>query len=228
MWVFLSPPGIVKMRIGVFGGSFDPPHIGHLMVAHAAADAFCLGHVMFVPTGLQPLKPQGATASFQDRLQMVSLLCSDTESGTRFSASALDAPMPDGSPNYSVDTLARVKRQLDAHDQLYVILGADAFAGMPHWHRSNEVMDMADWIVVSRPGFNLARLRLSTERLQRVHLLDGVCEPANATQVRQRLAQGLDCSDLLPAPVAKYIQEHHLYEAAIPNVATSIRLPELP
>jgi nicotinate-nucleotide adenylyltransferase len=218
MRVFKSSVGIVGMRIGFFGGSFDPPHIGHLMVARAAASSFRLDEVMFVPTGLQPLKPRGAVAGFEDRLHMVSLLCSDQGSGTTFSASRLDAPLSDGAPNYSVDTLARVKKRLGAHDQLYVILGADAFASMPQWHRSNVVMDMADWIVVSRPGFTLEPLQIAAERLRRVHLLDGICEPANATQIRELLFRGADCSELLTAPVAEYIQEHHLYEAASHNI----------
>ncbi len=86
------------MRLGYFGGSFDPPHLGHLAVARAAADAFALDRVLFVPTAHQPLKPTGATASYADRLAMVSLLCADDP---RLAASDLEAPLPDHAPNYS-------------------------------------------------------------------------------------------------------------------------------
>ncbi|MBW4039681.1 MAG: nicotinate (nicotinamide) nucleotide adenylyltransferase [Acidobacteria bacterium] len=201
------------MRIGFFGGSFDPPHIGHLAVARAAAFAFSLDKVMFVPTALQPLKPQGAVASFTDRLQMVCLLCADQHEGSVFVASDLDAPISDGTPNYAVDTLSRTKKTLSADDSLFVILGADAFVGLRHWRASPAVLEMADWIVVSRPGFSVHSLEIPSARLDHVHLLDGVSEPASATQIRELLLRGEDCAKILTSSVYQYIHEHHLYEA---------------
>src|ERR1700733_6121612 len=105
------------MRVALFGGSFDPPHHGHIAIAKAAADAFALDRVLFAPVGYQPLKADGAIASFADRMTMTALALTDPATrnlkpATRnFLLSNLDAPRPDGSPNYTVDTLAALARE---------------------------------------------------------------------------------------------------------------------
>ena len=199
------------MRIGFFGGSFDPPHRGHLAVAHAAAEAFKLDHVLLAPTAQQPLKPSGAVASFQDRLAMVELLC---QGEARFEASSLDAPLTHGTPNYTIDTLTRLHAGLSTDATVFVIVGADAFLDLRRWRSPDSLLQMAEWIVVSRPGFSftdLNGLKLSPGQLARVHLLPGVAEPASATQIRLRLSEGHDCSEIVPALVLEYIREHHIY-----------------
>lgn len=199
------------MRIGFFGGSFDPPHRGHLAVAHAAAEAFRLDHVLLTPTAQQPLKPSGAVASFQDRLAMVELLC---QGEARFEASALDAPLTHGAPNYTIDTLTRLRAELSTDATVFVIVGADAFLDLRRWRSPDSLLEVAEWIVVSRPGFSFAdldALKLSSEQLARVHLLPGVAEPASATEIRTRLREGHDCSEIVTAPVLEYIREHHIY-----------------
>lgn len=222
------------MRIGFFGGSFDPPHLGHLAVGRAAADAFQLDRVLFAPTARQPLKPDGASASFADRLAMVTLLCKAGEatspSGpaglpgqrpgrTVFEPSPLDAPLPDGSPNYTVDTLARLRRQCLPEDHILVIVGADAFLELRRWRDPDTLLSLAEWIVVSRPGFSLRQLHsltLSTQQQERVHLLEQVHETASATGIRALLGQEVHISDaeqLLPSSVLAYIRSHHLYGA---------------
>jgi nicotinate-nucleotide adenylyltransferase len=206
------------MRIGFFGGSFDPPHLGHLAVARAAAEAFSLGSVLFAPTARQPLKPGGASASFEDRLAMVSLL-TELQPATvtsQFKASRLDAPLPDGSPNYTANTLLSLRNAVSPHDSIFVIVGADAFLDLRHWHSPEILLKLADWIVVSRPNFSLQHLDtlcLTAEQLQRVHLLKHVHEPASATNIRTLLATGSDCTDLLPPSILTYIHNHHLYGA---------------
>lgn len=206
------------MRIGFFGGSFDPPHLGHLAVARAAADAFSLDRVLFVPTAYQPLKPNGAAASYQDRLTMVSFLCKlqPDDISPHFESSALDAPRPDGAPNYTVDTLARLRNTLLPTDRLFVILGADAFLGLPRWRSPDTLFTLAEWIIVSRPNVapqELSALKLTPVQEQRIHQLNGVHEPAAATQIRALLAAGSDCSDLLSPSLLRYIRAHHLYGA---------------
>jgi len=148
------------MRLGFFGGSFDPPHLGHLAVARAAAETFALDRVLFAPTAHQPLKPDGAAASFQDRLTMVSLLCDlqPADTHAHFEPSSLDAPLPDGSPNYTVNTLSTLRRLCSADDTLFVLIGADAFLGLPRWKSSETLLDLAEWIVVNRPGVSLQEL----------------------------------------------------------------------
>ena len=197
-------------RFALFGGSFDPPHRGHLAIAGAAADAFGLRRVLFAPTARQPLKPGGAHASFADRLAMVALAC---RQDPRFVASPIDAPRPDHRPNYTVDTLTELGRQHPGVE-LYAIAGADSFLDLPRWHEASRLFALAEWIVVSRPGFDLGRLDdlgLTAGQRARVHVLPGVADPASATDLRERLAAGLDAADLLLPEVADYIREHQLY-----------------
>jgi nicotinate-nucleotide adenylyltransferase len=205
------------MRIAYFGGSFDPPHYGHLAIAIAAASAFSLDRVLFAPTGRQPLKSSGADASYADRLAMVSLLCSEAK-GVRasFKASDVDAPRSDGSPNYTVTTLARLRENLSTADTLYSIVGADAFVDLPRWRSPKALFNLAEWIVVSRPGVNMDLLRQSDATLkqpQRVHILEGIENAVSATMIRERLRAQSTCDGLLPQAVLDYIQIHHLYRS---------------
>ena len=198
------------MRAALFGGTFDPPHRGHLSIATAAADAFQLGSILFAPTGRQPLKPGGRSSPFADRFAMTALACARDK---RFQVSALDAPRPDNLPNYTVDTLAEL-RQTMPDAILFNLVGADSFLDLPRWHQPDRLLDLAEWIVVSRPGFSLDDLSLLhlTERWRsRVHLLQTVHEEISATDLRQRLHRGDSCIDLLPEAVSDYIRDHGLY-----------------
>jgi nicotinate-nucleotide adenylyltransferase len=142
------------MRVALFGGSFDPPHHGHIAIATAAADVFDLDGVYFTPVGRQPLKPDGVPATFADRLAMVELAC---KADSRFVVSDLDAPRSDGKPNYTVQTLAALHEAVpDA--RLFNLVGADSFLNLPRWHEPERLLELAEWIVVSRPGFPLADL----------------------------------------------------------------------
>jgi len=203
----------IIMRIGFFGGSFDPPHLGHLAVGRAAADAFSLERVLFAPTGRQPLKPDGASASFEDRLSMVSLLCElqSANARSRFETSTLEAPRADGKPNYTVDTLLALRGQCSIDDSLFVLIGADAFLGLPAWKSPDRLLNLAEWIVASRPGVALPELHELDLTPERVHLLEYVHEPASATDIRALLKADSDCADLLPPSILHYIHAHHLY-----------------
>jgi nicotinate-nucleotide adenylyltransferase len=201
------------MRIGFFGGSFDPPHRGHLIVAQSAAAAFGLERVLLAPTARQPLKPDGATASYADRLEMVRLLC---EGYAGLEDSALDAPTPDDLPNFTVDTLMRLGAEIAADDEVFVIVGADAFLNLRRWRSPDRLLSLANWIVVTRPGTTLKQLeglRLSDAQRKRVHLLGGIAEEVSATTIREALREHRDCFGLLPAEVLDYIVSHHLYGA---------------
>lgn len=201
------------MRIALFGGTFDPPHRGHLSIARAAADRFALDRILFAPTAKQPLK--GTTsASFEDRFAMVELAVS---ADTRFAASRIDGPNADGSPNYTVDTLSRLSHELSGESEAekkYCITGADAFLDIKRWREPSRLFELADWIVVSRPGFSLSDLSplaLTPQQLTRVHLLEGIHEDISATRLRADLAAGKDIAANLPPGVANYIRQHHLY-----------------
>jgi nicotinate (nicotinamide) nucleotide adenylyltransferase len=153
----LSAPQIGR-RVAFFGGSFDPPHLGHLAIARAARDAFHLDRVLFAPVGAQPLKPEGSSASFEDRLAMTRLAI-ENEPG--FELSLADAPKssparspqqpPDYSPNYTIDTLEGLRAEFGPACALYCLMGADAFFGLRRWHRAAEIPYAAALIVASRP-----------------------------------------------------------------------------
>ena len=202
------------MRLGYFGGSFDPPHLGHLAVAEAAGRAYSLGRVLFVPTGRQPLKPVGPSAPFSDRLAMTQLLC-ESQPAANFEVSTLDAPLANAEPNYTVDALDRLHRQSPA-DEIFVLVGADAFLELRRWRDPDRLIELAEWIVVSRPGFALEQmdaLGLSAAQRSRIHALEGVAEPASARLIREDLRAGSDCAGQLPPTVLAYIRAHHLYGA---------------
>ena len=157
------------MRVAFFGGSFDPPHRGHLAIAREARERLELDRILMAPAGLQPLKRSVPPSSFLDRLAMLRLLVA-AEPGLE--VSELDAPRADGRPNYSYDTLLRLREDLGlaapadqrprqdeeaagADVQLFMLAGADSFLTMRQWYRASELLMLCDWIVAGRPGFSL-------------------------------------------------------------------------
>jgi nicotinate-nucleotide adenylyltransferase len=218
------------MRVAFFGGTFDPIHRGHLRLASAAADAFALDRVLFAPVGNQPLKSAPSLASFADRLAMARLACnpeppqpatSNQQLTTcdspdpRFAVSTLDAPRANGAPNYTIDSLSALARELPTAS-LYVLTGADSFLDLRRWRSPDRLLSLAEWIVVSRPDFplteaQLAPLALTSAQHARVHLLTTLNEEVSATALRRRLQAGDPCHGLLPPVVAAYIQSHGLY-----------------
>lgn len=228
-------------RIAFFGGSFDPPHYGHLKVARAARQALALDTVLFAPVGTQPLKPDGATASFADRLEMTRLAVSG-EPG--FEVSSIDAPKPGGAPNYTVETLCRLHEELPAGSKLFCLVGADSLAGFRHWHRAAEIPFLAPLVVASRPGRVLDRIEKmlpdglilrgssADESLPaqdevplrvyeltnalghqtRLYLLPGLDVDVSATRLRASIAAGSDSGGVSsPESVYAYIRTHRLY-----------------
>ena len=143
-------------RVAFFGGSFDPPHLGHLAVARAAKAALQLDTVLFAPVGAQPLKPLGSTADFAHRLAMTRLAIAG-EPGLAISMA--DAPKPSGEPNYTLETLLGLRAKLPPDSSLFCLMGADSFALLRRWHRAAEIPFVAPLIVASRPGENLLDLR---------------------------------------------------------------------
>lgn len=153
-------------RVAFFGGSFDPPHLGHLAVARAARTAFALDTVLFAPVGMQPLKPEGPAASFEDRLAMTRLAIAGHAG---FEVSLADAPKSlnapqqadcrQSAPNYTIDTLETLRTSLAPGSILFCLMGADSFLGLRHWHRAAEIPFVAPLIVASRPRQPLEDLK---------------------------------------------------------------------
>ncbi len=140
-------------RVAFFGGSFDPPHLGHLAVARAARAAFRLDTVLFAPVGAQPLKPEGSASSFEQRLAMTRLAIAG-EPG--FEVSLADAPKLSREhsfvPNYTLATLEGLRAGLAPECALFCLMGADTFFGLHRWRRAAEIPFVAPLIVASRPG----------------------------------------------------------------------------
>lgn len=207
------------MRLAFFGGSFDPPHRGHLAIATAAIRHLSLDRVLFAPTGKQPLKRAGASASFADRLAMVDLLCG---SESALAASGIDAPHADGSPNYTVDALKHLRQQ-DPKVELFSIVGADNLVELPRWREANRLFELATWIAVSRPGSRLLVDLAPALRVQRdigrLHLISDVEVAVSSTELRHRLCRGEECGDAIPPNILYYIRGHDLYSPRAPDCA---------
>jgi nicotinate-nucleotide adenylyltransferase len=223
------------MRIGFFGGSFDPPHQGHLSLARLAADRLGLERVLFAPVGVQPLKRDRPQAGFADRVAMTEQAIAGEP---RFEISLIDAPRRDGRPNYTLDTLRRLRDQLPAADPILCLMGADSFLNIGHWHRAAELLLSCDFAVASRPGFDLGRITgalppaisvaacdqppsaglalclRSRSKESRLYLLPDLAEEASASEIRALLARGADPRKVLPPAVAAWVLEHGLYRAA--------------
>jgi nicotinate-nucleotide adenylyltransferase len=147
-------------RIAFFGGSFDPPHRGHLAIATAAADFFALDQVLFAPVAHQPFKSKFPATDFLHRYTMTALA---TQTDSRFIPSPVDAPHRDATdaarPNYTFETLSRLRASLATGPEpteLFTLLGADSWLDIGHWFQAPRLLALSDWIVAARPGFSLA------------------------------------------------------------------------
>jgi nicotinate-nucleotide adenylyltransferase len=233
---------IDPFRIAFFGGSFDPPHNGHLQIASAVADRFELNEIWFEPAGLQPLKDPSSLSSYEDRFEMTRLACAtDPVYASRFVAHRHDAPRRDGLPNYTVDALIALNNSLalSHNDALFCIVGIDAFRGLDRWHRPVRLLGQAHWIICSRPGstlsidevervlppcnitpisdFDLAAFDCAGEKFStRLYLFDHVHVDISSTHIREGIRAGgstrAEAESMLPPSVVAYIHDHNLYQ----------------
>lgn len=184
---------------GIFGGSFDPVHHGHLIVAARAAEALGLETVLFVPVGVQPLKAAPPVAGAEHRAAMIRLAIAGDR---RFALEGGELDRP--GPSYTVDTL----RQLAARRpgaRLVLIVGADAAAQLPRWREADEVARLAEIAVLRRAGAPpvsspLVRHQVATPAIE-----------ISASDIRARVKAGRDIRYVVPATVAEYIERHGLY-----------------
>lgn len=197
------------MRIGLFGGTFDPPHKGHVAVARAAADAAGLSTVLWMPVGRQPLKSAQPEASYEQRMEMVRLVC---EEDARFHLSDLDGPRADGGLNYTVDLLERLHAERP-EAELWNIIGADSARDLPRWKDPARLMQLAHWIVVSRPEISRAEMEAALRffPVGRVLPLFDVAEDVSATHIREALEHEEGVSSEISPAVRRYINQHRLY-----------------
>lgn len=187
-------------RLGVFGGTFDPPHLGHLAAARAASRAAALDRVLFVPAGRPWQKGDRAVSPAEDRYRMTQLAVRDDEPAFAVSRIELDRP----GPSYTVDTLEALGRE---GRELFLVLGADAAAGIRTWRSPERVCELAVLVVVNRPDCARPAPPVGCRSL------DVEMEPVDlsATEMRGRLAAGADVHGLVPDAVAAYALERGLY-----------------
>lgn len=257
------------MNIGLFGGSFDPIHRGHIALARAAAERYGLHRVLFVPANVPPHKQKQPLAPFIQRYTMIVLATQDEKKlvpslleapeaeassatseavvktkTTRHSGSrprSLRSASTDGEsgirPNYSIDTIRRLKQRLKKSDRLFFLMGIDAFKEIATWHEARALLGECDFVVASRPGYSLKDVAESlpeglrppaavTQPFQKqpatgdlilpglsLHLLGGVEKDVSATAIRTAAAQGKPLGRWLDARVVEYIRKTGLYRS---------------
>ena len=213
--------------IAIFGGTFDPIHRGHLIVAEAAAKRFKLDTIYFVPSSSPPHKRRKELAAFSHRYAMVALSCAGKR---RFLPSLAEAPRTEGESKrvfYSVDTVRLFQKQ-HPRDAIYFIVGADSFLEIRIWKSYETLLNSCDFIIASRPGIRLETLRrvvpdhllskrdpgaseaISLKRTT-VHWLTNVASIASSTEVRTRCRRGASIHALVPPQVEEYILRQGLY-----------------
>ena len=190
------------MRLAIFGGTFDPIHEAHLALARQTADHFHLDRVLFVPASRPPHKSGVTHAEYEYRLRMTELAC---QNDTPFEVSRLEENTP---RSYSIDTIEKVRGGLTPGDELFFLIGADAFAEIHTWRRWRDVLNAVKFIVVSRPGHQYGDPQGA--RIERLEELD---LPFSSSEIRRALAAGQSPAGL-PDRVLAYIFQQRLYGAA--------------
>jgi len=182
----------------LFGGSFDPVHLGHLIVAEAAADALGAS-IRFLPAREQPLKREAHRAGPSHRAAM---LAAAVAGNPRFSVEGVELELP--TPSYTVSTLRALARR-EPGNRFLLLLGADAAQELPRWHEAAALPELADVVVFARPGAGVPPSPLITRTIT-VPVID-----LSATDIRTRVAAGRSIRYLVPEPVREYIAAHGLY-----------------
>lgn len=189
-------------RIGVFGGTFDPPHLGHLLFAESARETLALDRVVFMPARVAPHKIGRRVSPVAVRLRLLRAALR----GTGFALSTLEASRP--GPSYTVDTLATFRRR-HAGAELHLLVGADSLLDLPTWRDPETILALATLVVARRPGFPEARVRAAVRK--RVRWLANTPVDIAASDLRARVAAGRSIRFLTPPAVERVIKELGLY-----------------
>ncbi len=237
------------MNIALYGGTFDPVHLGHVAVAHAAAERFNFGRVYFVPADIPPHKQKQPLTAYYHRYAMLALALAGEK---KLLPSLLEAPeivQAEGQlASYSVDTVRRFRQRLGKRDKLFFLIGIDAFQEIGKWKDPVALLRECEFVVASRPGFSLGEAAMSlpeeirpkedVARIFRhreaagplmlsgavIHFLEGIYKPESSTQVRNAVRAGRGLVRLVAEPVADYIRKMHLYKGQ----ASELGNPGLP
>jgi nicotinate-nucleotide adenylyltransferase len=236
------------MNIGLFGGTFDPIHRGHTALARAALERYKLNRIYFVPASIPPHKHRQPLSPFLHRYAMLSLAIAQEKGFLPSLLEAPDellgtqqerAPKQDRAPkpNYTIDTVRRLKQSLKNIDKVFLLIGIDAFADIAKWHQSEALFRECEFIVASRPGYSLADVANALPEALRpksavtkpfakqpakgdlvlagvtVHLLENVHQNVSATAIRDAVAAKKPLTKFVDPAVAEYIKKMGLYRS---------------
>jgi nicotinate-nucleotide adenylyltransferase len=221
-------------RVGILGGTFDPVHCGHLDAGAAAQAALGLGEVLVLPSNIPPHRPQPQASAYH-RFAMVALAIAG-----RADWRALDLELREGARSYTSDTLERLHAEGFGATELFFIAGADAFVEIPTWKNYPSLLDLAHFVVVSRPGVPVAGLPARLGRLATacatadqsadepadktmVFLIDAVTADVSSTAIRRCRARGESIAGMVPPAVQWHIEQHALYEETTPMTESGAR-----
>jgi nicotinate-nucleotide adenylyltransferase len=196
------------MRLGILGGTFDPPHFGHLRLAEAARAQLSLDKVLFAPAGVQPLKQDRPATAPAQRARMVELAIA---ANSRFALSRADLDRP--GPHYTVDLLAIVQRQYP-QAALWFIVGEDSLSDLLRWRDPARIIQLARLAVLRRPGYepDWATLDRALPDLgARIDWIEHAEIDISASDIRQRVRRGMSIAPFVPAQVIDYLVAQHLY-----------------
>jgi len=199
------------MRIGLLGGTFDPVHNGHLIIAGEVKAHLNLDEIIFVPAGQPWLKVERPISPAEHRLEMLRLALAG-KPGYKISSAEIER----AGPSYTLDTVTELRRKLGESAEIYFILGWDSLVTLPRWHDAPGLLRLCTLVAVPRPGYPCPALKPMEKSVpgvtQRVIFMDSPRVDISATDVRERVKGGLPISHLVPEPVERYIKEHGLYK----------------
>ena len=200
----------MPQRIGLFGGTFDPPHLGHLILASEAQSQLELNRLLWILTPEPPHKHEQIITSIEHRLAMVKLAIEDNPN---FELSHIELDRP--GPHYTLDTVKLIAEQ-NPNAELVPIIGGDSLRDLPTWHQPNELLYACHWVgVMRRPSDdpNLEALERELPGISsKVHYVDAPLLEIASREIRSRIAEGRSVRYYLPSSVYEYIEQHHLYQ----------------
>jgi nicotinate-nucleotide adenylyltransferase len=201
------------MKIGILGGTFDPPHNGHLQLAEAAQRQLRLAQIVFMPAPQPPHKLDDSISPLNVRITMLECALRDQPT---FVISLLEAER--AGPSYTVDTLRQLRHALPPRAQIFFIMGLDSLQNLPTWHQPQAIVKLCKLAVLKRPGYfvELDALEAKIPGIKRAVVFIHAPENAiSASEIRARAARGETLDGMVPRAVAKYIARHRLYQAQV-------------
>ena len=191
------------MNIGIFGGTFNPPHLGHLIIAEYVRERLGLAKVVFVPSAIPPHKQELEILDAHHRMEMLQFA---VEGNSSFEVS--DVEIRRGGISFTVDTLEEFKKRFPG-EELYLLIGMDNFAEFQEWRSPERILSLAALVVMTRPNTDLTHVEANDREQIRMCVVPEIA--ISSSDIRRRVKEGKSIRYLVPAPVEAYIIRHHLY-----------------